>query len=197
MRRWILRDCSIQTDLLPMRRWSLLIQVLATAIGCTSHPRHSVADTRSTSLLPGVAEKTESVAVRASMSTPLPAISPHSLQWNADGVAEHLRSDGLAVRIDPKVVVEPFLHPAGARMIVYSGSKDSAEVLAFFYGGAIEAGRDVEALDTETVGPKNVSVSWRAPAALVTDNNLVAIVLSRDAQLRRRIGAALRVSGGR
>lgn len=179
-----------------MRRWGLLAGGLLFAIGCESRRRSSTVDSPSTSVLPRVA-KNESVGVRASLPTALPGISPHAVLWDADGVAARLRSAGFAARVDPNSVREPFLRPVGARIIVRAASKDSAEVLSFFYGGPIEAGRDIATLDTETASPKNAKVAWRAPAALVTNNNLVAIGLAEDAGLRRKIRDALRVSGGR
>jgi hypothetical protein len=105
-------------------------------------------------------------------------------------VAERLRALGLDLAVMPDSVREPFLAAAGTRLIVRR-DRDSAEVLVFIYGDAGAVARDVEKIDTSTVAPRTMKVAWRAPAALVTDNNLVAIVLAESEPLRRRIINAL------
>ncbi|MDQ6635932.1 MAG: hypothetical protein M3Z10_14365 [Gemmatimonadota bacterium] len=151
-------------------------------LGCTRSSRDAPSDSVRAAAIP----QDESVTVKAAVPAPLPDISAHPIQWDAQKAIEALRALGLAVTAAPTPVREPFLQPSGTRVVVHAG-RDSAEVMVFIYGGAIAAGRDIERLDTIAVSPRTVRVSWRAPARIVTNDNLVAIVLSESDSLRARI----------
>ncbi len=72
---------------------------------------------------------------------------------------------------------------------------DGAIVQAYIYGDAIAVAMDTDRLDSATVAPSDMSVSWLMPPSLVVDNNLAAIILTRSGDTRRRIHAALTAEG--
>ena len=66
-----------------------------------------------------------------------------------------------------------------------------AEVRSFFYGDAGAVADDLAGVDTIRVAPRGTPVDWPVKAQLITDNNLIAIILTDDDMLRYRIRNAL------
>lgn len=141
---------------------------------------------------PGDAAGSSQVAV--AVPSQLPPVSSDRLRWTPAAVKARLHSVGLTIVSDSSPVRKSFLGPEGTSVIVRIQSGDSAEVLVFIYGDAGAVAQDVAPLDTVRVSPRTKPVSWRAPAQLVTNNNLLAIVVARDSQLRQVIAKALRSS---
>lgn len=138
---------------------------------------------------------------RATASAPQPVAGPSAaaigdtvtgagrLRWTAARVAERLRAAGFTPE-EGGTVRQPFMSVAAT---IYNVR--DATVQVFIYGDAIAVARDTDALDSASVAPANMSVSWRMPPSLVVDNNLAAIVLTRNGDTRRRIKAALTAEG--
>lgn len=108
------------------------------------------------------------------------------IQWTLDTV-----SSAVARAVSGPVIVsgsvrQPFMSQEGSIL-----TADRATVQVFIYGDAGARGRDTDRLDTGRVAPPDMMVTWREPATLVVNNNLAAIVLTRDATLRHRIRDAL------
>lgn len=122
----------------------------------------------------------------------LGGISPHAVQWDVPGVVTALRSLGLIVEQSPDSVRQPFMTVRATGLTARdSSTRAVAEVQVFIFGDGATAARDLSKLDTVRVAPATMMITWRMPPSLVTDNNLVAIVLTHDAMLRREIRRAL------
>jgi len=103
-------------------------------------------------------------------------------------VEEALRNSGLnAVRGGG--VRQPFL---GGEGVVYHIGQ--AELQVYLYADAGAVARDTGALDTARVAPPTMQISWRMPPTLIVDNNMAAILLTRDDALRASIRAAIKGS---
>ena len=110
------------------------------------------------------------------------------LQWTLANLEEVLRKNGLnPVRSGP--VTQPFL---GGEGVLYKIGK--AELQVYLYADAGAVARDTDPLDTTRVAPPTIQVSWRMPPTLIVDNNMAAILLTRDNALRRKIRAAIEKS---
>lgn len=71
---------------------------------------------------------------------------------------------------------------------------EQAEVQVYLYADAVAVARDTDPLDTTRVAPPTMQVSWRMPPTLIVDNNLAAILLTRDDALRQKIRAVIEKS---
>lgn len=119
-------------------------------------------------------------------------ISPHAVQWDAAGVVNALRSLRLTVEQSPDSVVQPFMTVRATGLSVRdAATRARAEIQVFIYGDGATVARELSKLDTVRVAPATMMISWRMPPSLITDNNLIAIVLTRDTTLRRAIRRAL------
>jgi hypothetical protein len=98
-----------------------------------------------------------------------------------------LREAGFAVNRDRTPVRAPFMSVPGTQLDPGS----SVVVQIFLYGDAAARGTDTDKLDPNRVPPAAANAPWRAPAVLVTDNNMAAIVLTSDQAARTRIAEAL------
>jgi hypothetical protein len=129
-------------------------------------------------------------AVPAAISTrPKDTVAGASrLQWTPANLEEGLRKSGLNP-VKRGAVKQPFL---GAEGILYQIG--SAELQVYFYADAGAVARDTDPLDTTRVAPPTMQVSWRMPPALIVDNNMAAILLTRDDALRRKIKTAIKKS---
>jgi hypothetical protein len=143
--------------------------------------------TRGASDTATIATPQGSVVVRADSTPGAIAVPAVPLQWSRDTVLMRLASAGLAPRAQGDVR-QPFFDPPGLR-IELSGGR--AEVQAFIFGDAGATNRATSALDTTRVSAPTMRVTWPMPPALVVNNNLAAIVLTRDRALRARIRSAL------
>lgn len=113
-------------------------------------------------------------------------IAAVQIQWSVAEILDRLRADGMSGRLQGEIR-QPFLAVPGV-LVTLPG----AEVQVYLYGDAGAAGRDVARLDTARVSPPNMMITWTARPSLIWHNNLVAIVLTRNEQLRARIRRSLR-----
>lgn len=123
-------------------------------------------------------------------------VSPRSVQWDARQLVADLEGRGLQVRRTAALVRQPFLGVPGVTLAVTDTSRSGAdaELQAYFYGDAVSATRDIAQLDTVRVAPPTMQITWRLPPRLITDNNLVVLLLTRDETLASRITRLLRRS---
>jgi len=129
-----------------------------------------------------------SAGLRASpIVRPIPrdTVAAVQVQWTVAEILQRLRSAGMPAELRGEVR-QPFLAVSGALISVPGG-----EVQIYLYGDAGAAGRDVARLDTNRVAPPNMMITWVAPPSLIWHNNMVAILLTRDARLRARIAQSL------
>ena len=110
------------------------------------------------------------------------------LQWSLANVEEALHRNGLNP-IRAGLVKQPFLGADGT--LYHIGA---ADLQVYLYADAGAVARDTDPLDTVRVAPPQLQISWRMPPALIVDNNMAAILLTRDDALRRRIRAAIEKS---
>ena len=127
------------------------------------------------------------VVLRGDSAPGTVAVAAQRLQWTPGIVITRLRSAGLAPSA-PAEVRQPFFDPPGMRVTLAGGH---AEVQTFIFGDASAVSRATAALDTTRVAPPTMQVAWRMPPSLVVNNNLAAIVLTRDRALRDSIRWAL------
>ena len=113
--------------------------------------------------------------------------APQGATWNLDMVEGQLREAGFTVSRDRTPVTLPYMSVPGTALDLGA----SASVQIFLYGDAAARGADTDSLDVTRGAPRGASVPWRAPATLVTDNNMAAIVVTGDQALRTRISDAL------
>lgn len=73
--------------------------------------------------------------------------------------------------------------------IVYSLGQSRLEV--FLYKTEADASRDIAALDTIRVAPKNKTVTWEVPPLLIRSANLSAVLLTQNARQAERASLAL------
>ena len=107
------------------------------------------------------------------------------LQWTLTNLEEALRKNGLNP-VRGGSVRQPFL---GGEGVLYQMGQ--ADLQVYLYADAGAAARDTDPLDTTRVAPPTMQISWRLPPTLIVDNNMAAILLTRDAGLRRQIRAAI------
>ncbi len=108
------------------------------------------------------------------------------LQFTQAGVKERLTAVGLNP-VDAGVVRQQFLGPVGRTYRITGG-----EIQAYIYGDANALARDADKLDTVRVAPPTMMVKWTMPPTLIVANNLAAILLTRDKELRVRLRNALK-----
>ena len=163
-----------------------VLVIAALCIACRTEPPERASD----SVVvrgPGV-EETSSPA-RKSPPVRADTIDATATQWTVEMARAAI---GSAVRDSVTVAGtanQPFMSVRGT--ILRAGE---SSIQIFVYGDAIARARDTDVLDTVRVAPPTMMITWRERPALVVDNNLAAIVLSRDEGIRRRIREAL--SGG-
>ena len=125
----------------------------------------------------------------AAASRPKDTVSGASrLQWTLANVEEALRKNGLNP-VTAGSVRQPFLGGEGALYRI-----GPAELQVYLYADAGAVARDTDLLDTARVAPPTMQVSWRMPPTLIVDNNMAAILLTRDDALRKRIRTAFKES---
>lgn len=137
----------------------------------------------------GTREATQSesrtVPGATSEAVPRDTVAAVPIQWTVAEALARLRAAGMQPAIRGEIR-QPFLAVPGAVIRL-----ESAEIQVYLYGDAGAAGRDVARLDTSRVAPPEMMITWIAPPSLIWHNNLLAIVLTRDAGLRARIRLAL------
>ena len=122
----------------------------------------------------------------APAAKPTDTITASPVQWSLGNLETTLRKAGLNP-VRRGVVRQPFLGDEGMAYQV-----GSAELQVYLYADAGAVARDTEPLDTTRVAPPTMQITWRMPPALIVDNNMVVILLTRDEVLRRRIKAAIK-----
>jgi hypothetical protein len=113
--------------------------------------------------------------------------APQGATWDLEMVEGQLRDAGFTVSRDRTPVNLSFMSVPGTALDL-SGS---VTVQIYLYGDAGARGADTDKLDPARAAPRGANVAWRTPAALVTDNNMAAIVLTADPAVRSRIAEAL------
>lgn len=138
-------------------------------------------------------ERADSVAAgspaAAAPSPPVPAGDTGCVlrgRWRLCSVEDRLDRAGLAPRIHPDTLRQPFMGVAGR--VIHLGT---AELQVFLYADAAAAAQDVAQLDPVRVAPPSMIIDWIAPPTLITSNNLVAILLSTNARQIERVRNAL------
>jgi hypothetical protein len=113
--------------------------------------------------------------------------APQGATWNLEMVEGQLREAGFTVNRDRTPVNLPYMSVPGTALDLGG----SAAVQIYLYGDAAARGAETDKLDASRAAPPGTNAPWRAPATLVTDNNLAAIVITGDQALRTRIAGAL------
>lgn len=149
----------------------LLPAILITAIACA---RENDA--------PAVADTARPVAEGGPVAERADTIAAHAVTWDVASVEQQLRAAGLAPTGQREVLRQPFLSVPGVIFRV-----PGADVQAYVYADAGAVARDAAPIDTVRVAPPTMMIEWRTRPHLVTDNNLLAIVLTDDERLARRI----------
>ena len=148
------------------------------AIGCSreNHVPAAVDSARQKADLPPVADRADTVAA-------------HAVTWDAATVEGQLRGARLTPTGTREIVRQPFLSVPGVVFRI-----PGTDVQAYVYADAGAVARDAGPIDTTRVAPPTMMIEWRMRPHLVTDNNLLAIVLTDDERLAARIRTALRAS---
>ncbi len=156
------------------RSWLCLALAI---IACGTSPKDRDAQDRVQSPPPAPVARTEDTVAGASR-----------LQWTQANFEEAFRQSGLSP-IRRSSVRQPFM---GVEGVLYR--VEQAEVQVYLYADAVAVARDTDPLDTTRVAPPTMQVSWRMPPTLIVDNNLAAILLTRDDALRQKIRAVIEKS---
>lgn len=159
-------------------RGALLPAILITAIACAREN-----DT------PAVADTARPIAEGAPAAGRADTVAAHAVTWDVASVEQQLRAAGLAPTGQREVVRQPFLSVPG---VVFR--LPGADVQAYVYADAGAVARDAAPIDTVRVAPPTMMIAWRTRPHLLTDNNLLAIVLTDDERLAGRIRSALAAS---
>lgn len=110
--------------------------------------------------------------------------------WDLATVEQRLADVGLQP-VRRGTVERPFMGVPGSVFEIRGGG----EVQVYVYGDAVARAQASDALDTLRVAPAGQAVQWRLPPTLIVSNNIAAIVLTNDADVRRRAREALQVGG--
>jgi len=161
----------------PMALRSLLSALLLIAAACRGDG--DAVDTTATTV-PG--EGTIPTA-----GAPRDTAAPQGATWNLEMVEGQLREAGFTVNRDRTPVNLPYMSVPGTALDLGG----SVTVQVYLYGDAAARGVDTDKLDASRAAPPGTPGSWRAPATLVTDNNMAAIVVTADQTARNRIASAL------
>lgn len=160
-----------------------LVCLLFSGEACTERDRKEGDAAASDSLSPGVAAR-ETIAV---VPDPLPEVAARRMRWNVGAIIEALEAAGLQQRGAPQSVAESFLSAPGNRILFSHPGGGEAELQVFIYGDAGAVARDLAGLDTVRVAPRGRNIDWRVPATLLTDNNLILIMLTEDSRIRETV----------
>lgn len=161
-----------------------LVAIATVIVACQRESRPSEGRSPDTSVLAtgAVADTSFPDARRR----PADTVAAVPFQWTVDSARSAVMRAVEGPVAVSGTVRQPFIRQMGTVL-----SADRATVQVFVYGDAVSRGRDTDPLDTVRVAPATMTVSWTEPVTLVTNNNLAAIVLTRDARLRSRIRDAL------
>jgi hypothetical protein len=121
------------------------------------------------------------------VGAPPDTAAPQGATWNLEMVEGQLREAGFTVNRDPTPINVPYMSVPGIALDLGR----QAVVQIYLYGDAGARGADTDTLDVSRAAPRNAPANWRAPATLVVDNNMAAIVLTGDENVRTRIASAL------
>jgi len=121
------------------------------------------------------------------VGAPSDTAAPQGATWNLEMVEGQLREAGFSVNRDPTPINLPYMSVPGIALDLGR----QAMVQIYLYGDAGARGADTDSLEVSRAAPRGTPVTWRAPATLVVDNNMAAIVLTGDEAVRSRIASAL------
>jgi hypothetical protein len=167
------------TDIAGAMRRTVLLALLAAAAACGGDDG-TVSDDTTATAVPG--EGTVPTG-----GAPGDTAAPQGATWNLEMVEGQLRDAGFIVSRDRTPVNLPFMSVPGTALDLGG----AVTVQIYLYGDAGARGSDTDKLDRTRAAPPGVTVAWRSPATLVTDNNMAAIVLTTDPAARARIADAL------
>ena len=124
----------------------------------------------------------------AAAPTPDASHCPHDGRWRLCSVAVRLDKAGLAPVADTAGPGErvPFFSVPGRRFRLGRG-----ELRAYVYADSAALARDVAAIDTVRVAPRNGTFTWPAPATLIQTGNLLAVLLTANEHQIERVQLAL------
>jgi len=128
----------------------------------------------------------EEVAVATPGVPPADTAGSGSINWTLADLHHRLRAVGLNA-VASGEVRQPFMGGPGMRYKLEGG-----ELQAYIYADAGALARDTDQLDTATVSPPTMMISWVMPPTLIVSNNLALILLTRDPMLRKKIRDAVR-----
>lgn len=128
----------------------------------------------------------EAVAVATPGLPPADTAGSGSINWTLADLHHRLRAVGLDA-VAAGEVRQPFMGGPGMRYNLERG-----ELQAYIYADAGALARDTDRLDTATVSPPTMMISWMMPPTLIVSNNLALILLTNDLQLRKKIRDAVR-----
>lgn len=117
---------------------------------------------------------------------PRDSAGPGTVTWTLGGLQERLRREGLEA-IAVGEVRQPFMGGPGMRYKLPGG-----ELQAFLYADAGAVARDTDLLDSTTVSPPTMMITWVMPPTLILSNNLAVILITRDPVLREKVRAAVK-----
>lgn len=126
--------------------------------------------------------RVEAAATVASRAAAAPSIG----RWDAAHLVKRLVDAGLAPQRRESVQAQSWM---GAPVIGYQ--LGVATVDAYVYADSVERRAAVAGLDSATFAPKRQPAPWGTPFEVVTNNNLVAVVVGGTDRQRERIVSAL------
>lgn len=171
-----------------MRRHTARVRVRARYVASSATFLVAIACSRENHV-PAAADSARQKADLPPVAGRADTVAAHAVTWDAATVEGQLRGAGLTPTGAREIVRQPLLSVPGVVFRI-----PAADVQAYVYADAGAVARDAGLIDTTRVAPPTMMIEWRMRPHLVTDNNLLAIVLTDDERRAARIRTALRVS---
>jgi hypothetical protein len=111
---------------------------------------------------------------------------PVTGRWAPCLVEKRLKEAGFVPAPAPDTVRHDFLSVPGR-----SYTLGRAELQVFVYPDSVTVARDVAALDTVRVAPKNAAATWQVRPTFIRSANLVALLISTNERQIERVQLAL------
>lgn len=145
---------------------------------------------------PTIGQRAGPHPIPALVPHPLPPVSPHPVVWSEASLAAALTSADFQIVSITEPVHDSLLTAAGAVLVVRDRN-GTAEIHAFYYGGGVTIPGDLTPRDTLWATPVDSGLIDVEKATVVVDNNLLAIVLTANDEIREEIQKVLTRSQGR
>lgn len=164
----------------------LLLAVIAGSLGtqpaCSRAARDQPDSARSTvAVVADSAPAFQAVNPELSAVPARDSVSAHPVDWTVDLAMARLSSAGLAPKLMGPVQVK-HMNVAGT-LIGVAG----AELEIYLYGDSNASAQDIDRFDKLMAMPGGGPVMWEKPPAIVTENNMVIMVLTTDPAVRERV----------